>query len=106
MRAILFSKTPNICKDRLGTNTEKVDKKAVFFLHLGVETAVVSLLKGIKQQGGVAVSFWFYDTPVVFIAVWLVPDDRCDSTSKLAGLVLVQRSQRKQHTLFKLNRYA
>ena len=36
---------------------------------------MVSLLKGIKQQGGVAVSFWFYDTPVVFVCVWLVPDD-------------------------------
>ena len=67
---------------------------------------MVSLLKGIKQQGGVAVSFWFYDTPVVFIAVWLVPDDRCDSTSKLAGLVLVRRSRHKQHTRFKLNRCA
>lgn len=36
---------------------------------------MVSLLKGIKQQGGVAVSFWFFDTPVAFICVWLVPDD-------------------------------
>jgi hypothetical protein len=41
----------------------------------GVETAVVSLLKGMQNQGGVAVSFWFYDTPVVFVCVWLVPDD-------------------------------
>jgi hypothetical protein len=35
LRAILYSKTPNICQDRLGTDIGKVDKKAVFFLFQG-----------------------------------------------------------------------
>ena len=28
-----------------------------------------------QQQGGVAVSFWFYDTPVAFVCMWITPDD-------------------------------
>ena len=35
----------------------------------------MSLLKGMKQQGGVALSFWFFDTPLAFVCMLITPEE-------------------------------